>query len=198
MWQTGLQLVLLSTTLENTSTPKEMRTSTSVQVFWMQATDTDFDLFQKRKDNRKLIESLRVLEIEAQWLCGQSNINVALQMCPGGWSWSCCHWALDMHLNYGHKWPQTLGTVAGIAGLLLWELDLIEMASTAREAPSGSLLPSISGPVVKDQNRWIWLVELRSHVHTLAARRTRKSELRAFFSFHDDIFLCFPPKPIGR
>ena len=83
MWQTGLQLVLLSTTLENTSTPKEMRTSTSVQVFWMQATDTDFDLFQKRKDKRKLIESLRVLEIEAQWLCGQSNTNVALQMCLG-------------------------------------------------------------------------------------------------------------------
>lgn len=64
--------------------------------------------------------------------------------------------ALAMHLSSWHKWPQTLGTAAGPAALLFQELDFIVMASNAREALPGSLLPCIFSLVVEDQSRWIW------------------------------------------
>lgn len=80
MWETGLLPVFLNTTLENTSTPKEIRTFISVQVFWMQATDTDFDLFQKR---RTMGSSWKISECCKSRLSDclvMSNTKIALQM----------------------------------------------------------------------------------------------------------------------
>ena len=73
-------------------------------------------------------------------------------------------WYSHYREQCGHKWPQTLNTAARPAALLLRELDLLAAASVARGTLSQSFIACISGPVVKDQSRCIWLLRPRSWV----------------------------------
>lgn len=125
---------------------------------------------KKQKDHGECIETLEYWKSRLRGSVVGNNTKVTLQMGPR-------RMALEwLSLGPGHAlklWTQ----MTSDTGHGCWHCHSVaprtrshNKASNPREALSGSLLPCIFSPLVKDQSRWIWLVEPRSHALTLASR----------------------------